>query len=353
LDLLFIGTQDSGPGTGFSLGEFDPAAGSLTPPRLIEVASDPSIFVFNREGSRLYTCNSRTPGGLSAYAVDRRSGSLTRLNATTAEGRGPSHLSLDHTGRFVLDANYGGGYVEVFALEADGSLGPQTALARHQGRSIDPERQTRPYAHAIKTDPTNRFALACDLGTDRIVIYRFDERTGALDPHDPAFQAVAPGSGPRHLAWHPDGARLYVVTELRNTVIAYAWDADGGTLTERQTISTLPAGYAGATTAAEIAVHPDGRFVYTSNRGHDSIAVFAVDAASGRLTLVQHVSSAGRTPRYFTFDRTGRWLLVANIDTNGIAVFSIDPATGRLTLNGPPVFAPRPHGVAVLAESTK
>jgi 6-phosphogluconolactonase len=348
MSFVYFGTQDSGPGTGFELGEFDSVTGTLTPPRLIEVARDPSIFVFNADGTRLYTVNSRTPGGVSAYAVNRQTGTLSIINSTTAEGRGPSHLSLDRTAKFVLDANYGDGYVEVFAIREDGGIGARTAFVHHQGRSVDPERQTRPYAHAIKTDPTNRFALACDLGTDQVVVYRFNERTGTLEPNDPPFEPVAPGSGPRHLSWHPNGQWLYVVTELKNTVIVYTWDSGRGVLTERQTISTLPGGFTGVTTAAEIAVHPNGRFVYASNRGADSVAVFAIDSTSGRLTAIEHVSSQGKTPRYFGFDPSARWLLVPNIDTDNVAVFAVDGSTGRLTLHGEPVRAARPHGLGFL-----
>jgi len=348
MSFVFFGTQDSGPGTGFQIADFDSVTGKLTPPKLIEVARDPSIFVINADGTRLYTCNSRTPGGVSAYAINHGSGSLTLINSTTVEGRGPSHISLDRTGKFVLDANYGEGYVEVFALRADGGVGGRTARVQHQGRSIDPDRQTRAYAHAIKTDPTNRFALACDLGTDQVLVYTFNENTGALEANDPPFEPVAPGSGPRHLAWHPNGSLLYVVTELKNTVVVYAWSPGRGVLTERQVISTLPGGFTGTTTAAEIAVHPSGRFVYASNRGADSIAVFLVDSTSGRLTAIEHVSTHGRTPRYFAFDPTARWMLVPNIDTNNIAVFAVDGATGKLTLSGAPVPAVRPHGLGFL-----
>jgi 6-phosphogluconolactonase len=281
---------------------------------------------------------------VSAYQVDAATGRLSLINKATAEGRGPSHISLDRTRAYVLDANYGDGYVEAFRIRADGGIGERTALVHHEGRSINPDRQTRPYAHSITADPTNRFALACDLGTDRIVIYRFDVRTGALTPHNPPFAAVRAGSGPRHQAWHPDGRGYFVVTELANTVVGYAWDASRGTLAERQTISTLPAGYRGETTAAEIAVHPNGRFVYASNRGHDSLAVFDLDA-SGQLRLLEHVPTAGKTPRYFALDPTGQWILVSNIDTDNVAVFRIDAATGRLTLQGAPVAAPRPHGI--------
>jgi 6-phosphogluconolactonase len=348
MSYVYIGTQDSGTGSGFQIAEFDSGSGVLSRPKLIEAARDPSIFLFNADGTRLYTCNSRTPGGLSAYVVNRHTGALSLQNAVIAEGRGPSHVSLDRTGRFVLDANYGGGYVEVFAIRDDGGIGSRTAVAHHTGRSVDPERQTRPYAHAIKTDPTNRFALACDLGTDQIVVYHFDERTGALAKTDPSSYPVEPGSGPRHLSWHPNGSWLYVVMELKNTVVLYAWDAGRGILVEQQTVSTLPGGFTGKTTAAEIAVHPSGRWVYASNRGADSIAVFAVDSTSGRLTAAGHVSAQGRTPRYFAFDPTARWLIVSNIDTDNVAVFAIDGATGGLTPHRDPVPAVRPHGIAFL-----
>jgi 6-phosphogluconolactonase len=345
---VYIGTSNAGPGTGFSLARFDPDTGTLTRPELILEARDPAIFVIHPDGKHLYACNSGAPGGVSAYGIDRGSGALTLLNFKPSAGRGPSHLSLDHTGRYVLDANYGGGHVEVLAIAADGSLEEQTAFVQHQGRSVHPERQTKPYAHCIKVDPTNRFALAADLGTDHVVVYRFDAAKGTLTPNDPPFASVTPGSGPRHIAWHPNGRWVYVIEEMANAVTAFSWDATRGTLTEFQTVPTLPADFTGTNTAAEIMVHTDGRFLYASNRGHDSIAVFALDDA-GRLTPRQHISSQGKTPRYFVLDPTNRWLIATNQDSANAAIFRIDEKSGELTLHGVQTTLARPCGLAFLS----
>ena len=342
---VFFGTQRSGPGTGFSVAAFDIRTGSLGALTLAAVADDPSFFVVHPDGRHLYTCNSGTPGGVSAYAIDRDSRSLSHLNHHVSTGRGPSQLSLDRSGRFVLAANYGGGYVEVIAIEPDGSLGAQTAVVQHQGHSVHPERQTRPYAHCVTTDPSNRLALAADLGSDQVLVYRFDAQMGTLTPHDPPHVVVKSGSGPRHLAWHPTGPWVYLVEELSNEVTTFHWDGEGGALAERQTVPTLPADFRGESTAAEVLVHPGGRFLYASNRGHDSIAVFEIAPRAGTLTLTERVSSDGRTPRYMAFDPTGAWLVVANCDSDSAVVFGLDQASGRLRHHAT-IAVPRPYGVA-------
>jgi 6-phosphogluconolactonase len=255
---------------------------------------------------------------------------------------------VDRTGRYVLNANYGGGYVEVHALGDDGRLGKRTASVQLEGSSVHPQRQTKAYAHWFGVDPTNRFALIADLGTDRIMVYRFDGDTGALTPNDPPFAKVRPGSGPRHLAWHPNGRWMYAVQELSNEVIAFAWDDQRGALTELHTAPTLPPDFQGTNTAAEIGVHSNGRFLYVSNRGHDSIAVFAIDPQSGKLERVQHVSSRGKTPRYFAFDPSNRWLIVNNQEGDNVVVFRVDPESGKLTPHGDPVRLVKPMAVAFL-----
>ena len=346
--IVFLGTSSASRGTGLARMRFDLESGAATVPELATEVADPALFVLSRNGARLYLCHS---GGLSAYAVDAVRGTLSLLNHRAAEERGPSHVSLDHTGRFVLDANYHGGFVEVLALAADGSLGDRTALASHEGRSVHPERQTRAYPHCFTVDPTNRYAIAADLGADRLVVYRFDDRTGSLAPHDPPFRSVTPGSGPRHLAWHPSGQWLYVVNELASSVSLFRWDAAAGRLSDLQTISTLPAYFAGDNTGAEIVVHPGGRVLYASNRGHDSLAVFAIDDASGRLTVLETIGMRGRTPRYFALDPGGSWLIANNRDSNTAVTFRIDAATGRLTPHGDPVPIGRPTGVAFVPAS--
>jgi 6-phosphogluconolactonase len=301
------------------------------------------------DGKRLYLCNTGTPGGVSAFAVeDRTTGALKFLNYREAKGRGPSYISADGSGRYVLDANYGGGYVEVLSLNKDGSLDQQTAFVQHEGSSVHPQRQNKPYAHWFRTDPTNQFALAADLGTDQIVVYRFDAKTGKLSPNDPAFEKVNGGSGPRHLAFHPNGKWVYAVQELSNEVIAFHWNGKHGTLEQFQAVKTLREGFTDPSTAAEIMVRTDGKFLYTSNRGEDTLVVYAIDARTGELTLKQRVPSRGRVPRFFTFDPSGRWLVVGAQEGGSLSVFSVDEKTGELAPKGEPVPFARPMGVVFL-----
>jgi 6-phosphogluconolactonase len=257
-------------------------------------------------------------------------------------GADANYVELDSTGRYLFVANYEGGNIAAFALQPDGSIGERTAFFQHTGASVNPQRQKHAYAHSIKIDPTNRFVLVGDLGLDKVFVYRFNARDGSMQPNEPPFVQVPPGSGPRHLTFHPNGRFVYVVTEMGSTVIAYAWDPGRGALTEIETVSTLPAGFQGVNNCAEIRVRPDGKFLYASNRGHDSLAVFAIDATTERLTVVERVPTQGKLPRNFEFDPTSRWLLVTNHGSDNAVVFRIDRNTGRLTQAGPPVPVPSP-----------
>ena len=339
---VYFGTHSRGPGIGFSVAHFDTDTGALTQPRFLTEAVEPAYFVIHPDGRHLYTCNSGSPGGVSAYEIDRATGQLTLLNKEPSGGADASYVCLDQTGRFVLVANYEGGNIAVFALQPDGRIGGRTAFAQHTGSSVDPKRQTHAYAHSIIVDPTNRFALIADLGVDKLFVYRFDEKNGSLRPNDPPFATVRPGSGPRHVKFHPNGRWVYLINEMGCTVTAFNWDSDHGALTEFQTISTLPADFKGASTCAEIKVHPNGRFLYGSNRGHDSLAVFAIDSTTGRLAPLEYVSTRGKIPRNFTFDPTGRWILCTNHGSDNAVVFRVDATTGRLTPTGQPVSVPSP-----------
>jgi 6-phosphogluconolactonase len=243
--LVFFGSHSPVPGAGFSLGHFDADTGVLTKPEFLLEAKEPAFFVLSADGSRLYTCNSGTPGGLSSYAVEPHSGHLTLLNRVLAGGGDTSFISLDKAERHVLVANYDGGSVAVFALRPDGSIGDWTGFDQHKGRSVNPVRQTHAYAHSIVLDSTNRFALVPDLGVDKVYVYRFDAATGALTPHAPAFVDIAPGSGPRHIRFHPNGRWVYLINEIASTIEAFAWDTGSGTLAPFQTVSTLPADFGG------------------------------------------------------------------------------------------------------------
>jgi 6-phosphogluconolactonase len=340
---VIFGTHVQGAGKGLSIAHFDTDTGKLTVPTFALQTPAPAFFVISPDSLHLYSCNSINPAGaVSAYAIDAAKGSITLLNTQPTGGGDPSYVSLDAAGRHALVANYQGGNIAVFAIKPDGSLGDRTAFIQHTGHSVNPTRQTHAYAHSIRLDAANRFAVVCDLGLDKVFVYRYDKDAGTLTPNDPPFTAVAPGTGPRHMAFHPSGRWLYVVTEIGSTIIQFNWDADKGILTPAQTISALPADFKAVSTAAEIAVHPNGKFLYVTNRGRDSIAVFSIDQQTGNLTPIQDISSAGKTPRNFALDPTGRWLLVTNHGSNNAVVFKLDPATGLLTQSGDPVPVPYP-----------
>ncbi len=340
---IYVATQNPEK-MGIAIAELDLATGALSTPRMIAETRDPAHFTLSADGRHLYMCNTGTPGGVSAFEVDRKTGALKFQNYVEAKGRGPSYVSVDGTGRYVLDANYGGGYVEVLGTQKDGSLAAQTAFVQHIGSSVHP-RQSKPYAHWIRTDPSNKFALVADLGLDQVVVYRFDAATGKLTPNDPPFAKMTPGMGPRHLAFHPSGKWVYAVQELSNEVVAMKWDGAKGSLTTFQAVKTLADDFKDATTAAEIAVRDDGKFVYASNRGEDTLVVYAVDAGTGELTFKQRISSAGKVPRYFALDPTNRWLVVSNQDGGNLVVFKVDAKTGELAQQGSPVPFARPMGV--------
>ena len=351
---IFYGVADRTPGKGISLGRFNSFTGRLTVPALAVEAIGPSFFTLSCDRKFLYVCH-EPAGEIAAYAVDQTTGALRFLNQLPSGGGGPCHISLDRTGLFALVANYNGGSVAVFALAPDGSLGARTAFDQHVGKGPH-ARQEGPHAHSIITDPSNHFAFCADLGTDKIHIYRFDEKTGGLAPYlnpessqpVPSYGTVTPGAGPRHLVLSPEGKTLYCLNELNGTLTVFNWDAASGRLTESQTIGTLPDGFTGANLNAEIQLHPNGKFLYTSARGHDAIAVFSIAPATGRLIFVQDVPNRGKTPRYFGFDPTGQWIISGNQGSNTAVVFKVDAVTGRLMPSGEPVPAPGPICMAFI-----
>ena len=276
----------------------------------------------------------RKTGSVSAFAIDTKTGGLAALNQTSSRGAGPCHVSVDKTGKCVLVANYGGGSFAAIPLKADGSLLEAVAFIQDSGSGPNAKRQDKAHAHSINVSPDNRFAVAADLGLDKVFMYRLDPEKATLEANAPAYTAVSPGAGPRHFAFHPDGRHAYVINELNSTVTAFDYDAAKGALKELQSIGTLPKDFAGNSTTAEVQVHPNGKFLYGSNRGHDSIAVFAIDAKKGTLKLVEHVSTQGKVPRNFGIDPAGQFLLAANQNTNNVVVFRIDAKSGRLTPTG-------------------
>ena len=336
--LVFFGTYTGPTSRGIYVSRLDLASGALTTPQLAAETPSPSYLAVHPDAGFVYAANEvsrfkgRDTGSVSAFAVDRSSGMLRPLNQQASGGDAPAHLIVDRMGRNVLVANYGGGSVTVLPIAADGGLKPASAVLQHTGSSVDPKRQAGPHAHSINLDPTNRFAYAADLGLDKVLIYRFRPEHGSLTASDPAFTTVPPGSGPRHFAIHPDRPFAYVINEMAMTVTAFARDAGSGALTALQSISTLPKGQSVASgfSTADVQVHPSGRFLYGSNRGHDTIAVFAIDGRTGRLSHVENRSTQGSTPRAFGIDPTGTYLLAANQRSDSVVVFRIDEQTGRL-----------------------
>jgi 6-phosphogluconolactonase len=339
---VYFGTYTSGTSKGIYVSRFDTTTGKLSEPELAVETKNPSFLAVHPTEKFLYAVGEVTDtqgkrgGAVNAFAIDGQTGKLTALNQQSSGGAGPCHLSVDATGQCVLVANYGGGSIAALPLRADGSLGEAATTIQHTGASVNPQRQTKPYAHFIVPAPDNRFALTCDLGLDQVLLYQFDPATAKLATNNPSFAAVPPGSGPRHLAFAPDGKFVYVINELKLTISVFAYDPKTAALTELQNLSTLPAGYSSSNkdSCAEIAVHPGGKFVYGSNRGHDSIAVFAVDARTGKLTLVQHESTQGKTPRHFAIDPTGTWLFAENQNSDSVVGFAIDATTGKLKPTG-------------------
>jgi 6-phosphogluconolactonase len=353
--LVYVGTYTGPQSKGVYAYRFDSRTSRLTPLGLAAETMNPSFLAVDPSGRFLYAVNEvgefagQKGGAVSAFAIDRKTGKLRFVNQVSSRGSGPCHVSLDKTAKHVLVANYGGGSVAVFPVLADGGLGEASAFVEHQGGSVNPERQERPHAHAIETSPDNRFVLAADLGLDRLLVYRFDAARGTLTPNDPPAAPVSPGAGPRHFAFAPNGMFIYVINEIGSSVTGFSYDAARGALQELQTISTLPADFQGQNDDAEVAVHPSGKFLYASNRGHDSIAVFAIDAQKGTLSPIEHVPTQGKTPRNFAIDPTGLHLIAANQNSNSLVVFQIDPQTGRLKGTGQVIEAPSPVCVTFVA----
>ncbi|MGI6082222.1 MAG: lactonase family protein [Limnochordia bacterium] len=351
---VFIGTYTRGESEGIYVYRFDGATcgwqlQSVTPDR-----QNPAYVAIHPNGRFLYAVNEvrdftgAGSGAVSAYVIDEKTKSLQRLNQQASMGTGPCHLSVDPQGRCVLAANYGGGSVALLPLNEDGSLKAATSFVQHEGRSVDPKRQDAPHAHNIIFDPQARFALAADLGLDRIVIYRLDRDQGRLLPHTPPWASLSPGAGPRHSVFHPNGRFFYVINELDSTVTAFSYDGDEGRLTPLQTVTTLPRGFTDTNYCADIHIHPSGRYLYGSNRGHDSIVSYRVDPSTGYLDPANHYSTCGRTPRSFAIDTGGSFLIVANQDSDNIVVFRIDERSGDLRQISELTGVPTPACVKVM-----
>ena len=351
--LAYFGTYTGKKSKGIYVARFNPATGKLSAPELAAEAISPSFLAVHPKGKWLYAVNEidnftgKKSGGVSGFAIDAKSGKLSPINQQSTVGGGPCHVSLDASGRVVLVANYGGGSVASYRVDKKGFLSSDVSFIQHQGSGVNRGRQEAPHGHAIVTDPGNKFALACDLGLDKVLIYKLDAKKGSLTPNDPPFGRVAQGSGPRHIAFHPSGKFAWVINEMVCTVTSFSFDPKRGELKELQTISSLPADtkMIPSYNTAEILAHPSGKFVYGSNRGHDTLAVYAVDRKQGTLKLVEHVSTQGKTPRSFGIDPSGRWLLAANQSSDTVVVFAIDPATGKLKPTGQSIEVGSPVSV--------
>jgi 6-phosphogluconolactonase len=345
----FIGTYTAKTDSkGIYSFRFDSGTGSLTSMAVAATTPDPSFLTVAHNEKYLYAANElsefggKKSGAVTSYSIDAQSGKLVQLNQVASGGADPCYVSFDQSGKYLLVANYTGGSVSTFPVAADGHIAPAAAFVQHTGSGPNKERQEGPHAHYSATSADNRFVFVVDLGLDEVVVYRFDPATGSLTPNDPPFAKLAPGAGPRHLAFHPNGKFAYVLNEVIPTVTALAYDSKSGSFSTLQTLSTIPKDFTVHNDTAEIVVHPSGKFLYASNRGHDSIAEFTIDAAKGILTLAGDFPTQGKTPRNFALDPTGKFLLAANQESNNIVIFRIDQSTGALVATGQVAQVPAP-----------
>ncbi len=351
--LAYVGTYTTKTNSkGIYSFHFDAATGQLSAIGIAAETPDPSWVAVHPNEKFLYAANEAgNASTVSAFSVDAKSGKLALLNQLPSLGEDPCYMSFDKTGKYLLVANYSSGTIAVFPILADGRLGEHTALVKDQGATgPNKERQDAPHAHWIETSPDNRFALVADLGLDEELVYKFDAASGTLAPNEPAFARLKPGSGPRHAVFHPSGKFVFAVSELSSTATSFAYDAKKGTLKEIGTASTLPPGFSGRNDVAEAAVHPNGKFLYVSNRGNDSIAILSIDPENRTLAPAGGMPTGGKEPRHFAIDPSGKYLLAENQFSNNIVVFKIDAATGGLTATGQVVEVPSPVDIAFLQE---
>jgi len=354
---LYVGTYTMDPRAGLHVYRLDAASGDLQSVGMASGSDNPSYLVVHPNERYLYAVNEvgdfddAGSGAISAYAVNPIDGQLSLINKASSQGSGPCYVSLDGRGRYALLANYSGGSVAVLRLQDDGSLGEATDSTHHRGKSVHPQRQEAPHPHCIVLDPDDGYALVPDLGLDRIVIYRFDTAKGEITGCPTAVTKAKPGAGPRHLVFHPSGRFVYVINELNSSITAYSYQSQKGILTELETVPTIPPDFHGTNTGADIHVHPSGRFLYGSNRGHDSLVIFRIHEHTGKLTYLGHQATLGKTPRNFTISPCGRFLLVANQDSGTIVLFKLDGETGELTPGDVIVEVPRPVCIKMMPRS--
>ncbi len=353
---VYFGTYTGGKSKGIYSSRLDLATGRVSTPELAGETKNPSFLAVHPDGRHLYSVgeladfSGRNEGAVVAWGIEGKTGALTPLNQQSSKGAHPCHLVVDKTGHWVLVANYTGGNVAVLPIQEGGKLGEASCVVPHQGWSVNTQRQREAHAHSINLDASNRFAVAADLGTDKLYVYEFDAKLGLLAPAGIPFSSLPPGSGPRHFAFHPNARQAFVINELSQTIGSYGWESGLGLLKPRAMVSSLPPELKlEGNSTAEVQVHPNGRFVYGSNRGHNSIAVYAIKKSGKRLQLVEHESTQGRTPRGFGIDPTGRWLLAGNQDSDSVVVFAIDRKTGALTPTGQTLEVGKPVCVKFVA----
>jgi 6-phosphogluconolactonase len=356
--IFYVGTytEASSKSKGIYAYRFDSDTGQATPLGLVAETTNPSFVALHPGGQYLYAVNElqnykgSNSGGVSAFSIDHATGKLTFLNEVASRGADPCYIIVDKAGKFVLVANYTGGSIAVFPILGDGKLGDASEFVQHTGHGPNEKRQEKAHAHSIDLSLDNHFAFVDDLGLDQLLVYKYDVTKGTLAPNDSPFVKLDPGAGPRHFVLHPSGKFAYVVAEMQSTVTALSVDPRIGTVQRMQTVSTLPKEFSGENDDAEIQIHPSGKFIYASNRGHDSIAVFSIDPLKGTVTPVENISTGGKTPRSFEIDPTGKFILAQNQKSDSIVIFRIDQKTGRLSATGQKLDVPSPVCVKFLEQ---
>ncbi|MBA4121617.1 MAG: lactonase family protein [Acidobacteria bacterium] len=355
--LVYIGTYTSGKSKseGIYIYKLNLLIGELKPYKTIKNVVEPSFLAIDKQHRYLYAVNEtekfegKNSGAISAFVINQTDGDLQFLNKQPSLGGAPCHVSVSDNGKFVLVANYLGGNVAVFPVEKDGKLGASIDLEQHSGTGANKDRQEAAHAHSINFDKNNRYAVACDLGIDKILVYRFDSKTGKLELNEQLFFQTRAGAGPRHFAFHQNGKSAFVINELDSTITTFFYDGKQGTLKEIQTVPTLPADFSGANTCADIHVSPNRKFLYGSNRGHDSIVSYRIDK-KGKLEFIEHTLTGGKTPRNFAIDPTGKFLLAANQNSDSIVVFRIDEKSGKLSATGNTAQVPMPVCLKLISD---
>ncbi len=348
--LVYVGTYTTKGSEGIYIYQLDPASGALKPLGKATGIDNPSFLAIHPNQHYLYAINEvhQPEGAVSAFAIDAGTGSLTPLNTQPSHGTSPCHVCIDQTGQVAIVANYSSGSVAAYPIQADGTLGEARDVIQHQGSSVHPQRQAGPHAHSATIAPDNRYAFVADLGLDKMMIYQLDPASGKLQPNQTMpWAKTKAGAGPRHFTFHPNGTHAYVINELNSTMTVFEYNADWGTLTTQQIVSTLPVDFQGQNTCADLHILGSGKFLYGSNRGHDSIVIYAIHE-DGTLTYIDHEPTQGRNPRNFAIDPSGTYLFAANQDTDTIVTFRIDEQSGKLTPTGHVTEVPTPVCIKLL-----